>query len=383
MSERDGILFTAFEPSGDALAAPMIAALRQRAPQRPVYAMGGEKMAAAGAELIEHTTGDAVMLAGAAKHALAHRARVKRLGEWMRKRELAAVVPTDSPAANWSICALARRLQPGAKIVHLAAPQLWAWGEWRIRKLRRLTDHVLCLLPFEPEWFASRGVEASFVGHPLFEQMREKVGEGGDDDLPQNISPRLAVLPGSRSAEISGNWPAMLAAINQMRKSHPQMHAVVCAADARRAEMIRQRCGGEPGEGMSLRVADTATVLRWADVALVVSGTATLQCAANRLPMVVVYRVNRWSWALVGRWLVSTRTFTLPNLIARGLGREAVVPELIPFFGGEAQVRSALTKLVDDDPARARQQEAFDAIIDAFGQKRFSQAATEALLDRL
>src|SRR5699024_836891 len=104
-----------------------------------------------------------------AGQALQHRTRLKRLAKWMRADDcnLAAVVAVDSPAANWSICKLARRHQPQAIILHLAAPQLWAWGEWRIRKLRRLTDGVLCPLPFAPAWFAARRVIPVFGGHPL------------------------------------------------------------------------------------------------------------------------------------------------------------------------------------------------------------------------
>lgn len=381
MSEREGILFTAFEPSGDALAAPLIAALRQREPKRPIYAMGGEKMQAAGAELIEHTTGRAVMLSGSVKQALTHRARVRRLRAWMGEHRLAAVVPTDSPAANWSICALTRRVQPEAKIVHLAAPQLWAWGRWRIGKLRRLTDGVLCLLPFEPEWFERRGVPATFVGHPLFEDEARSPTSDGPSDLPKGASLRVAILPGSRNAEIVANWPAMLAAAQAMGKDDRPVHVAVCAADEPRAKLIRSHCaGGKLPAGFSLWVARTPAVLDWADVALVVSGTATLQCAAKRIPMVVVYRVNWWSWHVAGRWLVNTRTFTLPNLIARGLGRAAVVPELIPFFGDWKQVQQAVETLVDNAAAQASQRETFDAIIAVFKQQTFSETAANALL---
>ena len=90
------------------------------------------------------------------------------LATWLGQHDIAAHVPVDSPAANWSMCRATRNVQPNASVVHLVGPQLWAWAEWRIRRLRKLTDHVMCLLPFEPAWFGERGVSGTFVGHPLF-----------------------------------------------------------------------------------------------------------------------------------------------------------------------------------------------------------------------
>ncbi len=176
---RGGLLFTAFEPSGDCLAAPVIDTIRRREPQVPIWAFGGGRMEAAGATLIERTTDRAVMLAGIAVQARRHQRRLAALKRWLADHPLAVHVPVDSPAANWSICRLVRRQASDASIVHLAAPQLWAWATWRVRRLRRLTDRVLCLLPFEPAWFARRGIPGVFVGHPLF----DTEGHGFSDAL--------------------------------------------------------------------------------------------------------------------------------------------------------------------------------------------------------
>src|SRR6185503_19635699 len=118
MPQPRAILITAFEPSGDALAAGLIAELKRQRPEIAIHALGGPKMAAAGATIIETTTEDAVMLGGAIKHARVHHQRVKRIKAWLRANPIDALVPTDSPAANWAICKAVRKLQPKAKIVH-------------------------------------------------------------------------------------------------------------------------------------------------------------------------------------------------------------------------------------------------------------------------
>jgi lipid-A-disaccharide synthase len=384
MAELPGILFTAFEPSGDALAAALIAQLKARGTGRPIYALGGPKMAASGAELIERTTDHAVMLTDAVGQALAHRQRLKRLKQWMAGHELAAVVPTDSPAANWSICQLTRRMRRQAKIVHLAAPQLWAWAPWRIGKLRRLTDHVLCLLPFEPAWFEQRGVRATFVGHPLYERCAAgvvEVKEDGAEGLSSEAGMRLALLPGSRVSEVKANWPTMLAAYERLRARHGGLRVAVAASDTHKAELLAALSpGGRLPAEMVVVTGGAQAVLRWAEAALVVSGTATLQSAAIGTPMVVLYEANRWSWHLAGRWLVRTRTFALPNLISEAMGLGRVVEELVPHFGQVDPVAAAVGRLLEDAGARQAQRRGFGAIAEVFERQTFGAAACEALL---
>jgi len=381
------ILVTAFEPSGDSLAATLIAELKRRDPTRPIYALGGPRMAEAGATLIEHTTADAAMLAGAARQATTHYARLRRLKHWLRQHDIALAIPTDSPAANWGVCRRVRQVRPKARIVHLAAPQLWAWGAWRIRKLRRLTDRVLCLLPFEVDWFASRGVPATFVGHPLFAEVSEPADEDSGDleALDADFEgPRLAIMPGSRAAEVQKNWPTQLAAFHRLRADYPKLRAVVSAADQARADQVVGLCDkASLPNGMHLVTGRSRAVLRWADAGLIVSGTASLQAVVHRVPSVVIYRVSRPAWHLAGRWLVRARTFTLPNLLSESLGHGRAVLELVPHFGELAPVVEALRPLLHDSPQRRRQNSAFNAIHHAYAGQSFADAATEAVLAQL
>lgn len=327
------ILFTAFEPSGDQHASVVIGALRERHPGLKVFAWGGRKMEAAGAEIIERTGENAVIGVPGLAKIREHRRINKRVREWVSRNRIDLHVPVDSPAANFPICEITR--EAGVQVMHLVAPQLWAWGQWRIRKLRRLTDQVLCLLPFEEEWFLSRGVQARFVGHPLFDSRLDELALDAAASAFPNGKPRIALMPGSRPAEIRTSFPVLLESMEHLREFFPDAVGCIAAASEDVASQLYERArslGGLP-EGVEIVPAATDAVIRWCEFAIVVSGTVTLQIARQHKPMVAIYRPNRMMYHLLGRWLVSTRYFTLPNLI---LNRR-VIPELIPHFGGGAE----------------------------------------------
>ena len=155
---RGTVLFTAFEPSGDAHAAPVVKALRGLAPDLFVAAWGGPKLHEAGATVIERSADDGAMGLSALSRMGAVRRHAAAIDRWRSQHRVTVHVPVDSPAANFPI---ARRFKrSGVRVCHLVAPQLWAWGAWRLNKLRRCTDCVLCLLPFEEKWFRDRQISA-------------------------------------------------------------------------------------------------------------------------------------------------------------------------------------------------------------------------------
>lgn len=352
------LLFTAFEPSGDAHAAPVIAALKTLDPTIPIYAWGGPRMADAGATIVERTGDNAVMGAGSLGKIREHIEINKRIDAWMRSNNVAVHIPVDSPAANFPICKISRKI--GCRIVHLVAPQLWAWGPWRVRKLRRLTDLVLCLLPFEEAYFNARQVPARFIGHPV---LHESIPASDVEHPPlPETDVRLAVLPGSRPAEIDHNLPTMCHAVESLSQKHNSMSAVIVAAGERIAQRINDSGVPIPSVAQveSNRLHDA---LSWANVALVCSGTATLDVTRHHVPMVVMYRMNPWPWRLAGRWVVTSPHLALPNLVA---GRR-VVPEFIPHLGASDQpIIDALDGLIMDESARREQSDALAAIADRF-----------------
>jgi lipid-A-disaccharide synthase len=370
------LLFTAFEPSGDDHASAVIAELKRRRPDLPIYAWGGPKMERAGAVIVERTGDDAVMGMPGWRKIREHTFINERIEGWMREYRPLAHIPVDSPAANFPICKAAKALN--IKVIHLVAPQIWAWGRWRINKLRRLTDLVLCLLPFEEGFFLKRGVSARFIGHPLFdepldlheiERRAKALGDG---------SPRIALMPGSRPRELEGSWPLLLEAFRSLRASYPGLRGVVAATRPAVEQDLLARAsllGGMP-EGLSIIAGDADAVIGWCDLALVKSGTITLQIARQTKPMVIFYKQSSPMLYHSVAWVaVATKFFTLPNILAH---RE-IVPELVPHFGGADEIVAAARTLLDSPDLMIRQRQELGRIVEVFKGRNASAGAADAI----
>lgn len=381
------IFFAAFEPSGDVLAARLIVELKRRDPTLRFTGFGGPKMQAAGAELLEVTTEHATIAFGILGEVKTHLRRLKTLSAYLVDHEIAALVPVDSPAANWSVCKRVRKHRPAAKIVHLVCPQIWGWATWRVRRLRKLSDKVLCLLPFEPGWLDARGVPGVFVGHPVFEDAPQISGAPIADDLPTvqgDRAVKLAMMPGSRPSELRKNWSTMREAFASARDACPGLVGVVAARRASDERVLRELGGDEAWpDGLHVVAGRTPEVLRWADAALVKSGTSTLQVASLRRPMVVFYNVSPTQWHVFGRWAIKTRTFALPNVISEWQDGRRVVPEFVPNFGHSAPIAYELTRIVTDAEARDQQLQGLARIAEPFAAVTFKDAAADALLEEL
>lgn len=373
---RRAILFTAFEPSGDDHASGVVAELRARHPELPIFAWGGPKMERAGATIVERTGDDAVMgLPGLAKIREHQRINV-RIEEWLRTNPVAVHVPVDSPAANFPICAITRA--SGARVVHLVAPQIWAWGRWRIHKLRRLTDLVLCLLPFEEGFFTNRRVPARFIGHMLFDKVldTEELDRRGAafGDGPQ----RIAMMPGSRPDELNRHLELMLRAFEAIRAKHPQTVGVVAATTPRVADHLRelatQRLGRWP-EAVQIVAQDTDAVIRWCTLALVKSGTVTLQVAKQNRPMVVFYSKSNPVLYFLAKTILSTKHFSLPNVLAH----RRVVPEFIPHYGGPEPIVDAAVRLIEDPEFAAEQRRDLASVVAGFSGRNAASLAADAI----
>lgn len=364
-------MFTAFEPSGDEHAAPVIAELRRMRPETPIYALGGRRMAEAGATMIEQSTARPTMFLDSLAKITSHRRMMKRLGAWLDDHRVAVHVPTDSPAANWGICKMVKRRwgSAGAKVAHLVAPQVWAWASWRVGRLRRWSDMVMCVLPFEPAWFAKRGVRARFIGHPLFNRPLDEAELNWQAMSYATGSPKLALLPGSRPAELKKNWPIIREVFDRLVAKYPRAQGLVPAADGNAARWLKERAGSWP---VNLKMVEhqTDAALHWCDAALAVSGTVTLHVARHGKPMVILYQISPWVWYLVGRWMMRARTFTLPNLIAVGEPKHGdeghVVREFIPFWGDVGPIADEMSGLIDDGEKRNTQLVAMNNITSLF-----------------
>ncbi|HRJ50570.1 MAG: hypothetical protein KF787_02315 [Phycisphaeraceae bacterium] len=370
-----GLLFTAFEPSGDDHASEVIAELHRRHPVLPIYAWGGPKMERAGATIVERTGHDAVMGIPGISKIFEHLRVNSRVRRFVETHPLLVHVPVDSPAANTPLARIAK--SRGVKVVNLVAPQFWAWAPWRASRLRRISDLVLCILPFEEAWFNQRRIPARYVGHMLFDRPLD--GDALDREaaaFPAG-SPRIALMPGSRPGEIRRNWPVLLNAFRGIRESIPAADGMVAATTPQVEADLRdaaEASGGWP-ERLGIVSGATDAVIRWADIALVVSGTVTLQIAKQIKPMIVVYKTSRIAYTLIGTWLLSGPCFSLPNLIA---GRR-IVPEFVPYFGDGREISREAVRMLSDSALLEAQRKDLASVVVRFRGMAASARAADAI----
>lgn len=322
------ILVVAGEASGDALVAPVVAALR--ALGHAVVGVGGDACAAAGLELVGHARSLAAHGLVEALPTLPVFVRsLQRLEGLLPQVDVALLV--DFPELNRRLLAAAhRRRVPAA---WLAPPQAWAWRPWRVRDVAQAA-WVGCLFPFEVEWLRRRGVAAEWVGHPRAEP----------EPPPLPPTARLALLPGSRDGAVHHLLPTMLAALAHLRRRHPTLTACLPVAATVDRGFIHRAvvASGLP----VMLVESAASALNQSTFALAGAGTATLDCALAGRPCVVMARLHPATAALARR-LVHTPFVGLPNLI---LGR-ALLPECIQAECTPEAVAAAAEGLLDFDPA--------------------------------
>ncbi len=369
------LLFTAFEPSGDDHAAAVIGEIRAKHPDLPIFAWGGPKMARAGATLVART-GDRSVIGVPGWGVIKHYRRVfQQIREWIAQHQPTVHIPVDSPGANFTVAKTAKRA--GVKVVHLVAPQLWAWGPWRVNKLRKRTDLVLCILPFEEEFFRTRGIEAKFVGHPLFDEPIDTPALDAEArGLPEGEL-KIAMFAGSRPTELRRHFPILLKTFRELRRRYPGVVGVLGATTEQVRESMYERAnqwGGWP-DGLDCVAGKTDLVVRWCDLALVKSGTVTLQIAKQAKPMVIFYKTSKLLYKAVGQWVISTPYIALPNLIA---GYE-IIPELVPYFDGPERLIDAADALINDPAAQETQRKALQGVIARFANKHCGAEAAEAI----
>ncbi len=349
MSSGPIIFLTAAEASGDHHAAELIRALKVRIPGARFVGAAGPAMAAEGCEVVLDMTQKASMILGPVANLSYYRRCVKTLSQAMAEIKPDIHVPVDSPALNWHLAKSAKKL--GVPVMYYVAPQVWAWAPWRIKKVRRLTDHVACLLPFEEEYFNTRGVKATYVGHPLFDQLPPQRLAEDCPDLTQawlDGKWRVALLPGSRPGEIKKHTGPLIRLAASIKKRWPEAVCTITAVNQSAADRVIAAAGWEElahaERPCDIVVGRTAEVLADSHFAVACSGTVTLEVAHFGVPMLVLFRASKLAYNLVGRWLLRIRNLSLVNILA---GRE-IVPELMPWFGDEDELTTAVLDVMGD-----------------------------------
>ncbi|NOK06455.1 MULTISPECIES: lipid-A-disaccharide synthase [Myxococcus] len=324
MTNPPRILVVAGEASGDTHAAELVAALRARRPDLTFFGMGGARLAAQGVELLFDAREVSVM---GITEVLPRIPRIlqilKGLAEAAAERKPDVAILVDIPDFNLR---LAKKLKAlGIPVAYYVSPMIWAWRRGRVRTIKRLVDRMLCILPFEEDFYREAGVSARYVGSPVVEQVpspdtatafRERLGLAKD-------APTLALLPGSRMSEIRRLLPDMVGAAKRLSAERPGLQVVVPLAPTIDREEITSRFEGS-GVTPILVEGRAPEVVGASDAAVVASGTAVLEAGLMQRPLVVVYRVSLITY-WVGRLMLKVAFVSLINLLA---GRR-VVPELL------------------------------------------------------
>lgn len=352
------------EASGDALAALLLAGLRQRWGTFRAWGVGGAAMRAQGFEAAhdcERLAVHGMSLAVLARvpGLLALRARLRR--------EIAAsgarvFVGVDAPDFNLR---LEQQLRgDGLRTVHFVCPSIWAWRPERVHTLAAAADHVLCLFPFEPDLLAQHGVPATYVGHPMAHTIdyspdvaAARATLGLDDpQSPQYFhdldGPVLAILPGSRGSEIAYNTPVFLAAAERLLAQHPRLRCLLPAVPHRHAqvlEMVQKTASAQLRAHLRVVAGHSHTVLAACDATLIASGTATLEAALFKRPMVISYHMHPWSWRWMRRHQLQPWV-GLPNILCG----DFVVPELLQDAGRPEALAAALAEWLAPQAAARR-----------------------------
>ena len=365
------ILISAGEASGDMYAARLATALRNRADVH-LFGMGGSHMRQAGVEIVADFAEVSVVGILEVFRRLPALLRVRRqlLGEARHRKPQLAIL-TDFPGFHLRLSRALKRL--GVPNVYFVCPQFWAWRPWRANLVRRRFMRGLCIFPFEQEWYRARGVTADFIGHPLVGHVaatktRQQFATAYGLDPGRSI---VVLLPGSRAGEIAQHMPPLVRACHLISKRQ-SVQFVLALAPGLRAQQI----GAYLSPEVPARIVENETynALGAADLAIVSSGTATVEAALMNTPMIVIYRVAPVT-AAIARLLVRTPYFAMVNLIAA----KRIVPELVQKDFTPERVAAEALRLLESPEARAEMQAGLSVVREKLGP----QGAIDRAADKI
>jgi len=367
------IFFSAGEPSGDQHAARLIRELQSRQPGFVAEGFGGPSMRAAGCDVHFELTDLAVMGILKVLPLLAKfRRLVKQAEAHLDANRPDAVVLVDFPGFNWWIARAAKTR--GIPVYYYLPPQLWAWAPWRIKRVRKWVDHVICALPFEYDWYSSRGVKTTWVGHPFFDQVAERKLDTAAmrqmrGDHGQTV---VSLLPGSRRHEIENNWPVMIEVVRRVSEAVPSVRWIVgsyITPQMQRCQELQSAAGVTAA--LDYFVDKTSEAIESADCCFMVSGSISLELLARRKPGLVLYRISTFSHYF-SRFLLLCRYITLTNLIAD----DEVMPEFVSSGNPENDIQK-MTGLLTEWLQKPETLTARKAILSGLADRATNIGATQ------
>jgi lipid-A-disaccharide synthase len=395
------IFFSVGEPSGDLHGANLIRALKRRHPDWKFTGYGGQRMTEAGCQLHADLTQLAVMwIARVIINLHKFVGLLLQADRYFRDERPDAVVLIDYPGFNWWI---ARRAKArGIPVFYYGAPQLWAWAGHRIRKMRAYVDHVLCKLPFEERWFRDRGCNATYVGHPYFDELRSRrIDEKFVADLRARDGKLITILPGSRTQEVQANTKAFLRAAQLIRSRVPNVRFAVASFKPSQAEIVQFLLAQTPDAAelpIEVYVGRTPELIHAADCCLACSGSVSLELLYHAKPSVILYQVSRVAYFVQSQFR-KVRYITLVNLLTaddpsterpaavydRRDPRDAhvLLPEYLTCEDRSTELAQHCIEWLTDDEARRRREADLRKLRDQFGEGGASDRAAEYIATAL
>lgn len=371
------LMIVAGERSGDLYGGELATALRARLPDAEFFGSGGEAMRRAAVETIADAhqlamTGVMEVVSGLPR---AYRAFHALLDEVDRRQPQLAVL-IDFPSFNMRLATQLKKR--GIHVVYFVSPQVWAWKAWRIKQLKATIDKMLCIFDFEEDIYRRAGIPVEYVGHPLVDLVRPHLSRA-EFFAKAGLDPRLptvALLPGSRQQEVSFHLPTMLDAATRLALNR-QIQFVLAVAPSLDPQWVEKTLPACDVGKAIVRVVTQATsdALQHSDVAVVASGTATLEAALRERPMVVVYRVAPLTW-LLGKFLVKVPFYCIVNILAG----KAVVPELMQSNFNASNLTARVEYLLDHPEALDGMVREFRALRPRLGRGGAIQRAADAVI---
>jgi lipid-A-disaccharide synthase len=373
------------EPSGDQHAARLVQALRRKRNDIRFTGFGGQSMRAAGCQLEHDMTKMAIVGLVEVIPKLREFFRLADEAEASFKTgKIDGVLCVDFPGFNWHIAKRAKKYD--IPVHYYLPPQLWAWGAWRLAKMRRSVDHLLTVLPFEDEWYRTRGMETTYVGHPFFDAVENKSLDqrllDRFDDLNCSGERLVAVLPGSRDHEVHRNFPLMLEAIRRLSRKHRDARFLVGAFRDTHGLWCRQQLKPEDRRlPIDIFVGKASEVIEASECAMMVSGSVSLELLARGTPAAVLYRVGRILHAYA-KMVVRVKSITLVNLMAG----QTIFPEMVSVGSAEPAIEflyESVSAMLQDDYYRKNLTRQMNELRATQAVPGASDRAADALLSRL
>ncbi|HXN05722.1 MAG TPA: lipid-A-disaccharide synthase [Nitrospiria bacterium] len=369
------ILIVTGETSGDLHGGNLVKALLEKDSGINIFAVGGPCIKAAGGKIIfDNASLGVVGLTEVLTHLHVIRAAFQKITGTLKDESIDHLILIDYPDFNLRVARVARKM--GIPVTYYISPQVWAWRKGRISLIRRLVSQMLVILPFEEEIYRKAGVPVEYVGHPLIEEIAPfydkpslKKEFGLDPDRPV-----IGLCPGSRESELGKLLPVMLASAKILRKGIPRLQFLLPVAPTFTLDNIQRRMGRDLEHVRPVK-GDSSRVMAACDVIMVASGTATLQAAIIGVPMVVIYKVSRFTY-WIGKFLLKIKQISLVNIISG----DTIVTELIQDEANPDRISHEIKTLLNDHHIRNGMLRKLGKLRHILGERKASVRAAESVL---